>query len=82
MNKQPYLTYEEYVDKYRKIVDDFDTFLEFSKKPLPKIIWTNLFKTDPNHIEELLKNNSAILVASRGKIKGIITKADILTIMR
>lgn len=58
MNKQSYLNYEEYVEKYRDIIDNFDKFLEYSKKTLPKIIWTNLFKTNPQYIEELLVENS------------------------
>ncbi|MBN2280296.1 MAG: RsmB/NOP family class I SAM-dependent RNA methyltransferase [Candidatus Marinimicrobia bacterium] len=54
MNKQPYLDYEEYVEKYRSIIDDFDLFLDYSRKPLPKIIWTNLLKTYPEFIVNLL----------------------------
>lgn len=48
------LTYEQYVERYREIVDDFDSFLKYSTMPLPKIIWTNHLKADVEDIEVLL----------------------------
>lgn len=57
MKEPQYLDYIAYVEKYREIIDDYDKSLEFSQKPLPKIIWTNLSKTTPDRIENLLQNN-------------------------
>lgn len=52
-----FLEYSDYVEKYRNIVDDFNAFLKYSEKPLPKIVWTNLLKTTPAIIENLLIDN-------------------------
>ncbi len=57
MKKSKLLDYRDYVERYRDIVDDFDAFLEYSNRPLPKIIWTNLLKTQVSAIGSLLNTN-------------------------
>lgn len=57
MKKQK-LNYVNYVQRYKDIIADFDAFLEFSQKPLPKIIWTNLLKTSSKNIDNLLKDET------------------------
>ncbi len=59
MKEKQLLNYKEYVERYRPIIDDFDEFLKYSEKPLPKIVWTNLLKTTPAIIENSLIDNQA-----------------------
>ncbi len=54
MKSNQLLNYQEYVKRYRTIIDDFEAFLGYSKRPLPKIVWTNPLKTRPAAIEQLL----------------------------
>lgn len=57
MKTKPLLDYREYVERYRPIIDDYESFLDYSSRPLPKVVWTNLLKSSPAEIELLLQKN-------------------------
>ncbi|MFH1588119.1 MAG: RsmB/NOP family class I SAM-dependent RNA methyltransferase [Candidatus Diapherotrites archaeon] len=47
---------EEFLEKYRKLLDnEFDEFLKYSKKKIPKSIWVNSIKVAPQKLREKLE---------------------------
>ena len=45
------------LDRYRDIVEDFDTFVEFCRKPLPVCYWVNTLRTTSEEVNERLRRD-------------------------
>lgn len=60
--KKSWISPEEGLSRYHNIVDDWDTFIETLKRPLPVCVWTNTLRTSSESVATWLQKEGITAV--------------------